>query len=72
MMRGLNLRGYTLFEITRDSKRLAKARNFIMTGLLSGKLRPVIDRSFPLKAIAEAHRYMETGAQIGKIIITVP
>jgi len=37
----------------------------------SGVLRPVIDRRYPLDAIAEAHAYMETNANIGKIVIDV-
>ncbi len=36
-----------------------------------GRLRPVIDRRYPLDAIADAHRYMETNANVGKILIDV-
>jgi NADPH:quinone reductase len=72
MMRGLSMRGYTLFEITRDAARLANAKKFVLEGLAAGTLHPLIDRSFHLKDIADAHRYMEAGEQIGKIIVTVP
>ncbi len=37
----------------------------------TGKLRPVIDRRYPLEDIAAAHRYMETNTSVGKIIIDV-
>lgn len=37
-----------------------------------GSIRAVIDRSFPLAEIAEAHRYIETGRARGKIVITMP
>ncbi|MGF1599701.1 MAG: NAD(P)H-quinone oxidoreductase [Acidimicrobiales bacterium] len=36
-----------------------------------GTLRPVIDRRFPLDEIASAHRYMESNASVGKILIDV-
>src|SRR5437588_979257 len=37
----------------------------------SGKVKPVIDRTYPLSQIAEAMRYLETGHARGKVIITV-
>ncbi|MFO7576708.1 MAG: zinc-dependent alcohol dehydrogenase family protein [Pelovirga sp.] len=69
--KGLTLRGYTLFEIVRDPGMLAKGKQFIYDGLKSGCLKPVIDRTFPLEAIVEAHRYMESNQQKGKIVIRV-
>jgi NADPH:quinone reductase-like Zn-dependent oxidoreductase len=38
----------------------------------SGALRPVIDSRFDLDAIADAHRRMESNANVGKILITSP
>lgn len=37
----------------------------------AGKLRAVIDRQYPLEAIADAYRYVETGQKTGIVVITV-
>lgn len=65
----LTIRGYQLFEITQAPERLNRAKDFITKGLESGALQPVISKTFPLSEIVEAHQYMESNAQIGKIVI---
>ena len=34
-------------------------------------MKPIIDRTFPLERIVDAHRYMESNQQKGKIVVTV-
>lgn len=67
----LTLRGYELFEITGNPEKLEQAKSFVNAGLASGKLHPVIDRTFAFEEIAEAHRHMEANAQVGKIVVTL-
>ncbi|WDR86076.2 zinc-dependent alcohol dehydrogenase family protein [Burkholderia ambifaria] len=71
LARHLTLRGYELFEITGDAQRLERAKRFIVDGLAAGALKPSIDRTFAFDDIAQAHRYMEAGTQVGKIVVTV-
>ena len=69
--KSLTIRGYVLFEITGDPRRLERAKKFIVDGLSAGKLKPVVAKTFPIEQIVEAHRYMESNQQVGKIVVTV-
>jgi putative PIG3 family NAD(P)H quinone oxidoreductase len=40
--------------------------------LESGAVKPIIYRTFPLRAAAEAHRLLESSEHIGKVVLTVP
>ncbi|WP_026873962.1 zinc-dependent alcohol dehydrogenase family protein [Inquilinus limosus] len=71
LVKGLTVRGYQYKEIVGDPARLDRAKRFILEGLADGSLKPVIDRVFPFDRIVEAHRYLESNQQIGKIVVTV-
>ncbi len=67
----LTIRGYVLFEIVADAARREAAKQWVIDGLAAGKLKPVIAKTFPLDEIVEAHRYLESNQQIGKVVVTV-
>ncbi len=55
-------------------EKIATTQRFVNEMLplfLVGKMRPVIDRRYGLDQIAEAHRFMESNANTGKIVIDV-
>src|SRR5271163_3690009 len=43
----------------------------VMHLVSSGRFKPVIDKVFPLAEAAAAHAYLESGAQFGKVVLTV-
>jgi NADPH:quinone reductase-like Zn-dependent oxidoreductase len=44
---------------------------FMKELLEASKVKPVIDRRFPLRDVADAIRYLEAGHAQGKVVITV-
>jgi NADPH:quinone reductase-like Zn-dependent oxidoreductase len=70
--KGLCLRGYSLMEVTRDPQKLPAAKKYVYDRLADGRFRPKIAKVFPFAQTAEAYKYMESNAQVGKVVITVP
>lgn len=66
---GTTLRSRPLEEKIDKSRRCA---HDLLPLFDSGALRPVIDRTYTLDEVADAHRYVATNANIGKVLITVP
>jgi NADPH:quinone reductase-like Zn-dependent oxidoreductase len=71
MGKWITIRGYVLMEITSDPKRLERGKTFVNSGLADGGFKPIIAKTFPLDQIVEAHRYLESNQQIGKVVVTV-
>ncbi|PZR91072.1 MAG: NADPH:quinone reductase [Stutzerimonas stutzeri] len=71
LSKSLTLRGYLVHEITGNPERLAAAKAFILEGLSDGSLKPIIARTFPFEEIVEAHRYLESNEQFGKVVVTL-
>ena len=67
----ITIRGYVMLEITADAARLEQAEKFINDGLADGSFKPLIAKTFPLDQVVEAHRYLESNQQIGKIVVIV-
>jgi NADPH:quinone reductase-like Zn-dependent oxidoreductase len=68
--KNLSIRGWVASTIWNYPDRFARAKDLILQGLADGHLKPVISKTFPLRDIAEAHRYLESNQQLGKIVVT--
>ena len=68
---GLTIRGYTLMEFTRVPEKLTPAKKYVYDRLADGRFVPKIAKTFPFAQVVEAYRYLESNAQVGKIVVTV-
>ena len=71
LTKSLTLRGYLIHEITGDPARLEAAKAFILEGLRPARSRrssPGLSRS---TQIVQAHRFLESNEQFGKIVVTI-
>ena len=67
---GLTIRGYSLQELRRDVKLLATAKQYVYDRLSDGRFHPKIAQTFPLERSVDAYQYLESNAQVGKVVIT--
>ncbi len=67
----LTIRAYTLFEVAANPAEYARASKYVYDHLAAGNFKVIIDKTFPFSEIVAAHRYMESNAQLGKIVLTL-
>ncbi len=73
MLKRLTITGSTLRSRSTEVKAViaANLREYIWPAIAAGKLRPVIDRVYPLADAATAHAHMESGELAGKLVLTI-
>lgn len=73
LYRRLTITGSTLRARTVEEKSdLARdVETHVWPLIAAGRVRPVIDRTFPLTSADDAHRRLESGEHVGKIVLTV-
>jgi len=66
-----SIKAHNIWLTSGDETRRKAAVDFVLKGLESGALKPVIDRTFKFDEMVEVHRYLENNGQFGKIVVTV-
>jgi NADPH:quinone reductase-like Zn-dependent oxidoreductase len=65
------IKGHNIWLTSGDQTRRKAAIEYVLKGLESGALKPIIDRVFKFDEMVEVHRYLENNDQFGKVVVTV-
>ena len=65
----LTLRGWSADDLIRQPEPRARMVAWVNERLADRRLVPIIDRTFPIDQVAEAHRWLEANRQVGKIVV---
>ncbi|MCB8884089.1 zinc-dependent alcohol dehydrogenase family protein [Acidisoma cellulosilytica] len=71
LAKNLTIHAFTLPFLTRDPNRMKQGKEFVLSGVEAGQLKPIISRIFPFEEMVDAHRFMESNQQVGKIVVTI-
>ena len=62
--------GLNVGHLWDERRQLADAMMFLLGEVGAGRLRPVVARTFPLERAADAHRFIQSRSNIGKVVLT--
>jgi NADPH:quinone reductase-like Zn-dependent oxidoreductase len=71
MGKQLRVWGYNNYALAASPEKLDRGLDYIYNKLRLGGLKVMIAKTFPLEHYADAHRYLESNGQIGRVVITV-
>lgn len=71
MNRNRGVFGLNLGHLWHEHAQLAEAMRAILRDVAGGHLQPIVARTFPLEHAADAHRFMQSRSNIGKVVLTM-
>src|SRR3954451_7330203 len=63
--------GLNLGHLWSERRQLASSMQMLLDEVSAGRLRPVVAKTFPLDHVADAHRFLQSRSNIGKVVLTV-
>ena len=60
-----------LLDYVENREKLLRRAGDVFQWIKDGKLKVSVDRSFPLEAAADGHKYLESGASTGKVLYKI-
>jgi NADPH:quinone reductase-like Zn-dependent oxidoreductase len=66
-----SVKAHNIWMTSGDATRRKAAVEYVLKGLESGALKPIIDRQFKFDEMVDVHRYLEKNGQFGKIVVTL-
>ena len=63
--------GLNLGHLWTEARQLRTAMDSLLQEFTAGRLRPIVAATFPLERAGDAHRYLQSRANIGKVVLTV-
>lgn len=70
MNRNRGIFGLHLGHLWSEGRQLAVLMDMLISELKAGRLKPVVARTFPLERAADAHRFIQSRQNIGKVVLT--
>ena len=70
-MKRLTLTGSTLrrLETAERARCFQSIREHIWPAIINGTITPIVDASYPLQKVLEAHQHMQSGRHFGKLVL---
>lgn len=71
LLKMITVKGYNVSDLLMDYVKSKAAIQFVKEGVQSGKLKPVVAKSFSLEDVVESHRYLESNQHFGKVVLSL-
>ena len=62
--------GLNVGHLWDERTQLQPIMEMLLSELRAGRLKPIVAKTFPLEKVADAHRFIQSRSNIGKVVLT--